>query len=184
MTSKARYVVIAIAVAFLLYVLYEGMYNYSFYIFGFIGYLVWSHFRENSVFLATQAFHKQDYEKTKQLLLDIKYPEQLRKGRRNYYEFMWGNILLKEGKVDEAEYHFQMASRLPWKREYEKAMVLINLANINLRKNNIERVQAYLDLTDDLKLTARQTSIVQKISEQIPEKGQSSSGKIENSSNK
>lgn len=184
MTSKTRYIVIAVAVAFLLYVLYEGMYNYSFYIFGFIGYLVWSHFRENSVFLATQAFHKQDYEKTKELLLDIKYPDQLRKGRRNYYEFMWGNILMKEGNIEEAEYHFQMASRLPWKREYEKAMVLINLANINLRKNNLERVEAYLGLTDDLKLTARQQAIVERIRGQIPNEGASSSDSPESSENK
>ena len=113
--------------------------------------------------MATQAFHKQDYDKTKTLLLEIKYPDQLRKGRRNYYEFMWGNILLKEGDIDKAEYHFQMASRLPWKREYEKAMVLINLANISLRKKDEERIIAYLDLTDELKLTARQEAIVQKI---------------------
>ncbi|HLQ99781.1 MAG TPA: hypothetical protein VK102_05340 [Sphingobacterium sp.] len=167
MTSKARYIVIGIAVGFLLYALYFQYYTISFYIFGFIGYLVWSHFREGTVFLATQAFHKQDYDRTKNLLLEIKYPDQLRKGRRNYYEFMWGNILLKEGDIDKAEYHFQMASRLPWKREYEKAMVLINLANISLRKKDEERIIAYLDLTDELKLTARQEAIVQKIRKEV-----------------
>lgn len=136
MNSRARFIVIGIAVAFLIYALYFKYYNISIYILGFIGYLVWSHFREGTVFLATQAFHKQEYEKVDRLLSEIKDPDLLRKGRRNYYEFMLGNIALKNGRVDEAEYHFQIASRLPWKREYEKAMVLINLANICLRKKH------------------------------------------------
>lgn len=163
MNTRSRVIVIAVAAAFLLYALYAGHYNITVYILGGIGYLVWSHFREGTVFLATQAFHKQDYEKTKALLEEIQNPDKLRKGRRNFYEFMMGNIALKEEKIDEAEYHFQLASRLPWKRDTEKGFVFINLANISLRKKNYERVQPYLDLAKKLKLTARQTGIVEKI---------------------
>ncbi|MFD2548275.1 hypothetical protein [Sphingobacterium suaedae] len=156
-------IVIAVAVTFLLYAVYEKHYNAVVYILGGIGYLLWSHYREGTVFLATQAFHKQDYDKTKALLEEIKDPEKLRKGRRNYYEFMMGNIALKEERVDEAEYHFQLASRLPWKRDTEKGFVLINLANINLRKRNYERVPVYLELAKKLKLTERQMGIIEKI---------------------
>ena len=163
MNTKSRAIVIAIATAFFLYALHAGHYNIAIYILGGIGYIVWTHFRDGTVFLATQAFHKQDYAKTKVLLTEIKNPDQLRKGRRNYYEFMMGNIALKEEKVDEAEYHFQLASRLPWKRETEKGFVLINLANISLRKRNYDRVQPYLDLAKQLKLTVRQLSIIEKI---------------------
>ncbi|QBQ40371.1 hypothetical protein [Sphingobacterium psychroaquaticum] len=163
MNTRVRMIVIGIAVAFLLYAIYAQHYNIAVYIAGGVGYLVWSHFREGTVFLATQAFHKQDYEKTKNLLAEIKNPDQLRKGRRGYYEFMMGNIALKEEDVDKAEYHFQLASRLPWKRDTEKAFVLINLANIALRKKNYERVPVYLDLVKKLKLTERQHSIVEKI---------------------
>ncbi|HLS94664.1 MAG TPA: hypothetical protein VK017_03835 [Sphingobacterium sp.] len=163
MNTKSRMIVIAIAVAFLLYAIYAGHYNFVVYILGGIGYLVWSHFREGTVFLATQAFHKQDYAKAKSLLDEIKDPNKLRKGRRNYYEFMLGNIALKEDKIDEAEFHFQLASRLPWKRDTEKGFVLINLANINLRKRNFDRVPAYLELARKLKLTERQRGIVEKI---------------------
>lgn len=148
---------------FLLYALFFGHYNFVVYIAGGIGYLVWSHFREGTVFLATQAFHKQDYEKTKKLLAEIKDPNKLRKGRRTYYEFMQGNIALKENRVDEAEYHFQMASRLPWKRDTEKGFVFINLANISLRKENYDRVAPYLDLAKKLRLTHRQNGIIEKI---------------------
>lgn len=163
MNTRSRMVVIAIAIAFFLYALYAKHYNIAVYIIGGIAYLVWSHFREGTVFLATQAFHKQDYEKTKALLAEIKKPDQLRKRRRNYYEFMMGNIALKEERIDEAEYHFQLASRLPWKRDTEKGFVLINLANISLRKKNYDRVPKYLELARKLKLTERQLGIVEKI---------------------
>lgn len=166
MNNKARKIVIAIAVCFLLYAIFAKHYNFVVYILGGITYLVWSHLREGTVYLATQSFHKQDYEKTKSLLAEIKNPDQLRKGRRNFYEFMMGNIALKENRVDDAEYHFQMASRLPWRKDYEKGMVLINLANINLKKKNYERVSAYLSAVSQLKLTARQVAIVEKIKDE------------------
>lgn len=167
MNTRARMIVIGIAVTFLLYAVFEKHYNISIYILGLIGYLIWSHYREGTVFLATQAFHKQDYEKTKNLLAEIKDPEKLRKGRRNYYEFMMGNIALKEERIDEAEFHFQLASRLPWKRETEKGFVLINLANISLRKQNYDRVPAYIELVRKLKLTERQKGIVEKIEKEL-----------------
>lgn len=163
MNTRSRMIVIAVAVAFLLYALYSQHYNIAVYILGGIGYVVWSHFREGTVSLATQSFHKQDYEKTERLLNEIKNPDRLRKGRRNYYEFMMGNIRLKQDQVDEAEYHFQLASRLPWKRDAEKGFVFINLANINLRKKNYDRVPVYIDLAKKLRLTERQQGIIQKI---------------------
>jgi len=159
MNTRRRFIIIAIALIGLAYCLVSGYYNLTVYLLGIIGYFVWSQYREGTVFLATQAFHKQDYEKTKTLLAEIKNPDYLRKGRRNFYEFMQGNIALKENRIEEAEMHFQLASRLPWKRDNEKAMVLINLANINLRKKEYERVNAYIEVAEKLKLTARQKDI-------------------------
>lgn len=167
MNRRFRMIIIALAVIGLAYAVANGYYNVCVYILGLIGYMIWSEYREGTVFLATQAFHKQDYEKTKRLLAEIKNPDHLRKNRRNFYEFMQGNIALKEDRIDEAEYHFQLASRLPWKRDHEKGMVLINLANINLRKKEYERVAAYVELSEKLKLTPRQTDILQKIKSNV-----------------
>lgn len=167
MNTRSRMIVIAIAGAFLLYAVYERHYNIVIYIVGLIGYFVWSHYREGTVFLATQTFHKKDYAKTKALLAEIKDPDKLRRRRRNYYEFMMGNIALKEERIDEAEYHFQLASRLPWKRDAEKGFVLINLANISLRKHNYDRVAGYLEHARKLKLTERQKAIVEKIEKEL-----------------
>jgi len=163
MNSRSRFIVIALAVIGIAYCLVYGYYNVIVYLLGIAGYMVWSQYREGTVFLATQAFHNQDYAKTKALLAEIKNPDYLRKGRRNFYEFMQGNIALKENRIEEAEVHFQLASRLPWKRDNEKAMVLINLANINLRKKEYERVDAYVEVAEKLKLTQRQKDILEKI---------------------
>lgn len=167
MNTRIRMIIIALAVVGLAYAVAQRYYNVCVYILGLIGYMIWSEYREGTVFLATQAFHKQDYEKTKRLLAEIKNPDYLRKNRRNFYEFMQGNIALKEDRIDEAEYHFQLASRLPWKRDQEKAMVLINLANINLRKKEYDRVMAYMDVAEKLKLTQRQKNILQKIRDSV-----------------
>lgn len=163
MNRRFRLIIIIIAVIALAYCVVWRYYNVCVYLLGLIGYMIWSDYREGTVFLATQAFHKQDYEKTKRLLAEIKNPDHLRKRRRNFYEFMQGNIALKEGRVDEAEYHFQLASRLPWRRDHEKGMVLINLANINLRKKEYDRVVTYIELAEKLKLTQRQIDIIEKI---------------------
>ena len=134
---------------------------------GLIGYVVWSQYRDGSVFLATQAFHKQDYDKTRKLLAEIKNPDHLRKGRRNFYEFMMGNLALKDDNMEQAEYHFQLASRLPWRKDHEKAMVLINLASIGLRKKDYQRTTAYIAVAEKLSLTARQKDIIEKIKLEI-----------------
>lgn len=167
MNSRIRFIIIAFLLIGIAYCLVAKHFNLSIYLLGVAGYFVWSQYREGSVFLATQAFHKKDYERTRRLLAEIKNPDHLRKGRRNFYEFMQGNIALKDNKIDEAEVHFQLASRLPWKRDHEKAMVLINLANINLRKKKYSRVKSYIEVVEKLKLTARQEDIIEKIKTEV-----------------
>ncbi len=168
MVSNIRWVVIGFALVILLFAAYRVQYEIVAMVTGGIGYLIWSHYREGTVFLATQAFQNQDYAKTERLLDDIKQPEYLRKGRRNYYEFMRANLALQREDYESAEMHFQIASRLPFRRPNDKAIILVNLANLNLRKKEYERVQAYLDLIKDLKTSSRIKHIVQKIENELP----------------
>lgn len=168
MTSKARALVLVLAFLMLAWAVYTQTYEIALLMGGAIGYLVWSHYREGTVFLATQAFQKKNYDSVGRLLADIRKPEYLRKGRRNYYEFMSGNLALKTGDYDTAERHFQIASRLPFRRPNDKAIVLVNLANINLRKRDFERVRAYVALVRKLDVTSRVAQIVNKIENEIP----------------
>jgi len=168
MTSKIRIVVLAFALLLLIYAIYVRAYQSAVVIAGGMGYLIWSHYREGTVFLASQAFQQQNFEKARKLLADIKKPEYLRKKRRNYYEFMSGNLALKAGDYDAAERHFQIASRLPFRRPNDKAIILVNLANINLRKQDYERVRAYIEVARKLEVTSRVAQIINKIENEIP----------------
>lgn len=168
MTSRMRWIVVAFALALSLIAVYQKQYEAAALAGLGISYLIWSHYREGSVFLATQAFQKKDYQKTKKLLEDIKYPERLRKNRRNFYEFMSGNIALQDEDYEAAERHFQLASRLPFRRPNDKAIILVHLANINLRKKEYDRVRAYIDVARKLEVTSRISQIINKIENEIP----------------
>lgn len=168
MTSRARAAVLVLAFLLLVWSIYTQAHQVAVLVAGAMGYLIWSHYREGTVFIATQAFQKQDFEKAGRLLADIKRPEYLRKRRRNYYEFMCGNLALKAEDYDAAERHFQIASRLPFRRPNDKAIILVNLANINLRKRDFERVRAYIDLARKLEVTSRVAQIINKIENEIP----------------
>ncbi len=168
MTSRARAIVVVLAFFLLAWAVYAKAYQVAAMVAGAIGYLIWSHYREGTVFIATQAFQKKDYEKARLLLADINKPQYLRKRRRNYYEFMCGNIALKAEDYEAAERHFQIASRLPFRRPNDKAIILVHLANINLRKKDYERVRAYVDLARKLEVTSRVAQIINKIENEIP----------------
>lgn len=168
MTSKIRWVVVGFAILLGLWAISQRAYQIAGLVAVGIGYLVWSYYREGTVFLATQAFQRKDYERVRVLLDDIRQPDKLRKQRRNYYEFMSGNLALQAADYASAERHFQVASRLPFRRPNDKAIILVHLANINLRKKDYERVRAYLDVARKLDVTSRIAQIINKIENEIP----------------
>lgn len=168
MTSKVRWMVVGLAVLLVGLAVYKGNYQAAGLAGLGIGYLIWSYYREGTVFLATQAFQRKDYDKTSRLLEDIRHPERLRKRRRNYYEFMSGNLALHAADYPKAEQHFQIASRLPFRRPNDKAIILVHLANINLRKKDYERVKAYLEVARKLEVSSRISQIINKIENEIP----------------
>ncbi|WP_242689312.1 hypothetical protein [Pedobacter sp. SYSU D00535] len=167
LNKNARFVVLALAVVLLIWVLSQRVYEIAAIVGLGILYLVWSHFRQGSVALASKAYHNRDYERAEKLLLETADPDKLARSRRGYYEFIMGNIELKKERFDEAEMHFQIASRFPLRSENDKGIVLVQLANLNLRKKEFEKAKAYLEKTKELKISSRVESIVKKIEHEI-----------------
>jgi len=132
-----------------------------------LAFVIWSHFKHSSVLMASKHFKNGEFGKTKALLAEVIKPERLAKSRRGYYEFMQGNMALKEEDWDKAEYHFQLASRFPVGGKNEKAYVLIHLANLALRKKDRERAEAYTKLAKELAETQRSKDIIVKIEKEI-----------------
>jgi tetratricopeptide (TPR) repeat protein len=129
----------------------------------FFAFVLWSHFKQSSILLASKYYHKGDFQNASRVLKEVPNPDRLAKNRRGYYEFMQGNIALKDEAYEEAERHFQIASRFPLGGKNDKAFVLIHLANLALRKKDKERVLAYLTNARALAVTPKAHEIINKI---------------------
>ncbi len=167
-TAKARLIVGIIAVILLGWTLYSRVYELSAILaFGLI-LLAWFYFKTGTLVLASKAFNNKNYEKTESLLREIKHPDMLSKTRRGFYEFMYGNIELKRNNFPKAETHFQIATRFPLRNENDMGLVLVQLANLNLRKPDYIKARAYIETAKALKLSSRVHNIIQKIEKEIP----------------
>ncbi|MGX5688178.1 tetratricopeptide repeat protein [Arcticibacter tournemirensis] len=167
MTTRTRFAVLAVAVVLLGYTFYERNYEVSAVVGLGIVLLIRGYFKEGTVVLAAKAFRNKEYQKAETLLKEIRNPDYLRKARRGYYEFIYGNIELQRENYNEAELHFQIASRFPLSSENDKGIVLVHLANLNLRKKEYDRARAYIEIAKDLKISARIQSIIERIEKEI-----------------
>ena len=167
LTKKARFWVIAIAFVLLSWTLYEQVYEISAAIGIGIGLLIWGYFREGTVVMAAREFHLKNYQAAEELLKEITDPDKLSRHRRGFYEFIYGNLELQRNNWAEAENHFQIASRFPLRNQNDKAIVLVHLANLNLRKKDPERAAVYLEKAKTFKISSRVKSIIQNIEQEI-----------------
>lgn len=166
-TRKARLLVISIFFIILCWTIYLKVYEIGIITFIGICLLVRSYFREGTVMMAAHQLRAKNYDRAEELLMEIEHPEYLGKIHRGFYEFIYGSIELHRANFEKAEQHFQIASRFRLRNSNDKAMVLIHLANINLRRKDVERALAYLEKMKDLKITPRVRQIAEKIELQI-----------------
>ena len=166
--TKARIAVLCVAFIALGFTIYQQAYEVSSVTALAILFLIWSHFKQGTVAMAAKAYHLKDYSKTEKLLKEIKNPELLIKNRRGFYEFMMANIELQKDNKEEAERHFQIASRFPLRNQNDTAIVLVQLANLNLRKEDYVKVRAYIEKAKTLKVSSRVQNIIEKLEKEIP----------------
>jgi len=132
----------------------------------FFAFVLWSHFKQSSILLASKYFKNGEHERAQRLLAEVPNPDRLARNRRGYYEFMKANIALKKEEYDVAEHHFQIASRFPLGGKSDKAFVLIHLANLALRKKDGERSRAYIAKAKELASTPKAQEIIKKIEQE------------------
>lgn len=166
-TRNARLWVIAIAIILLVWTIYSQVYEITAIIGVGIVLLIWGYFKEGTVVMAAREFHAKNYDAAEELLKEIKDPDRLRSHRRGFYEFIYGNIELHRHNYDEAERHFQIASKFPLRNENDKAIVLVHLANINLRRKDLSKAAAYIAKARAYKITERVKNIILKIESEI-----------------
>lgn len=165
--AKGRYALMAIFIAAALACLFYDQYQLAA-IAGFLfAFVLWSHFKHSSILLASKHFKNGNHTRAEQLLDEVPNADRLARNRRGYYEFMRANIALKKEAYDEAELHFQIASRFPLGSKNDKAFVLIHLANLALRKKDKVRSSAYLEKAKELAVTQKAQDIISKIEKEV-----------------
>jgi tetratricopeptide (TPR) repeat protein len=167
LTRKARIWVIAVGVILLAWTLYEQVYEIAAVCAIGIVLLVWGYFKEGTVVMAARKFHEKNYPEAEELLKEIEDPDKLGRHRRGFYEFIYGNLELQRQNYAEAEKHFQIATNFPLRNQNDKAIVLVHLANLNLRKKDSERAKAYVEKAKTFKITSRVKNIIQNIEQEI-----------------
>lgn len=166
-TKKARLWVIGVAVFLLGWTISQQVYEITAIIGIGIALLIWGYFREGTVVMAAREFHAKNYDGAEELLKEIEDPDRLGKHRRGFYEFIYGNVELHRQNYEEAEKHFQIASRFPLRNQNDKAIVLVHLANLNLRKKDYVRASAYVERAKLYTITSRVKTIIEKIESEI-----------------
>ena len=166
-TKKARLWVIAIAVILLAWTISQQVYEITAVLGIGIALLVWGYFREGTVVMAAREFHAKNYDGAEELLKEIEDPDRLGKHRRGFYEFIYGNVELHRQNYEEAEKHFQIASKFPLRNQNDKAIVLVHLANLSLRKKDNGRALVYVEKAKTYKITSRVKNIILKIESEI-----------------
>jgi tetratricopeptide (TPR) repeat protein len=166
-TRKARLWVIGVGVFLLGWTISQQVYEITAIVGIGIALLIWGYFREGTVVMAAREFHAKNYDGAEELLKEIEDPDRLGKHRRGFYEFIYGNVELHRQNYEEAEKHFQIASKFPLRNQNDKAIVLVHLANLNLRKKDYERATAYVERAKTYKITTRVKNIIEKIESEI-----------------
>jgi outer membrane protein assembly factor BamD (BamD/ComL family) len=161
--TTSRYALMSVFILSALVSLYYTQYQLAA-IAGFLFcFVLWSHFKNSSILLASKYFKDADYERTEKILDEVKSPDRLARNRRGYYEFMRANIALQKEDFETAEVHFQIASRFPLGTQNDKAFVMIHLANLALRKKDGERAKTYIERAKELAVTSRAKEIIKII---------------------
>lgn len=166
-TRRYRLILIAIGVIFFCWTIYIGLYEVSGAIAVAVGALTWGYYSEGTVVMAAREFHNKNFERAEELLKEIEDPDRLKPHRRGFYEFIYGNIELNRQNFDAAERHFQIATRFPLRNQNDKAIVLVHLANLNLRKKEFDQSGVYVTRARQMKSTTRVKNIIQQIEIEI-----------------
>ncbi len=171
-TNRARILVIGAFIIAMAAAINMRVYEIAAVVGMFILMLIWGYFKEGTVVLAAKAFHNKDYEKTEGLLQQIPNPNWLSKKRRGFYEFMYGGVYLQKQDYNEAEHHYELAAQFPLRSVNDHVAALVHVANISIRKNNIEKAKAYLSLADKHheKTTAKMKDVINRLHQELDKK--------------
>jgi tetratricopeptide (TPR) repeat protein len=168
-TNQARLAVLGLFGLLMAFFIYEHSYQLLCVVILLIMLIIWDYFKSGTVILAAKLYHAKDYEKAEALLQQVYNPDWLSRNRRGFYEFMLGGICLKRSDYDKAERHYELAAQFPLRSNNDHVAALAHVANINIRKGNHEKAEAYLKLAtrDEEKIGSKMKEVISKLQKEL-----------------
>lgn len=168
-SNKARIFVLSVFFIMLVLFAYQRVYQLTAFCALMIVMIIVEYFKQGTLVFAARFFHQKDFEKTEELLKQIRRPEWLSKKRRGFYEYMMGAISLQKNDFDAAERHYELAAQYPLRTLNDHIAALVHVANISIRQGKYDKAEAYLQLAlkNKEKITARMLSVIERLKQEI-----------------
>lgn len=135
----------------ILTVLYGFGYSWILFIIGIL--LLASYLLLGTIQSSSELVQMQDFAGAKKRLALTKFPGLLYVSNRAFFYIINGSIEMQDGNMSSAEDYFEKALALKLPTETEKAMVLMQMANINASRGKWTKAKNYFREAKKLKVT-------------------------------
>lgn len=134
---------------------------------GGVGLIIWGYFKSGTVYLAFQQLKKENYAKAEALLSRTRNPAYLQRSQKSYYYFVKGFIELRKEHYDTAYTDLQAALTLGMRTQNDMSIVILNLAYIELERDNLTGAKNFLERTKVLDHKPEVTTEIRRLEEKI-----------------
>ena len=131
------------------------------------GLFIYGYFKYGTVYAAFQQIKKDNVKKAEELISKIKNPDKLTKGHKGYYYFTTGIIALEKKEFEKSHSDLTQALDIGLRTENDKSIVLLNLANIELLREDYNKAIEYIKKVMLLKLKPLVESETNRIEKEI-----------------
>ncbi|WP_121668012.1 tetratricopeptide repeat protein [Mesonia aquimarina] len=116
------------------------------------GLFIYGYFKYGTIYAAFQQIKKNNIKKAEKLISKVKNPNKLTKREKSYYYFTTGIIALEKKKFEKSHSDLTQALDIGLRTENDKSIVLLNLANIELLREDHNKAIEYIKILKQLKL--------------------------------
>lgn len=143
-SARFRLVLMGLFLALAAWLMLKGQYPYGMGLLMGFALLVWGYYRNGSVYLAYRRLRQEKYKKAEKLLNEVAKPNWLGRVVQGYYYLSLGHIAFHEERYTEAQMHFKTAYELRPPNGNDRALILLNLAQLANIQGDKKQARHYL----------------------------------------
>jgi hypothetical protein len=166
-TPATRVIIFAAGLLLVLYYLLHGNATSAALTLLGVSLVVWGYFKNGTVYLAWRKVRAQDFKTAKRILAQTKYPRLLKKQQRGFYHFTKGLIHLSEMDLENARINLLDALKYGVRTENNRAIIALNLADIEIEEGRMEKARTYLESLTSLRYNDVLEIEVQRIKQKL-----------------